>query len=216
VDIRPITCLPLSGVKLWAAALTISFVRHHDKRDRIYVTRQDGITSDWAFPTYGDQLPHDLCHLVIEEMLEIPNGFWGLVGQGMEVRLIDDQGTLMKGGEPLSDHSDVDFSDLVRAEEAEALLAPTGMEFEQVGALAVARRTTVEIVKDADVASQLGVALPPGCSTRVATATRDRLRELRDEWHGLEDGAAITLSFTRALGTNHLGIHLSKVRVPVL
>jgi hypothetical protein len=181
-------------------ALTVSFARHYGKRDHIYVTREDGTLCDWAFPTYGDQLPHDLCHLIIEEMLEIRNGFWGLVEQGMEVRLINDKGTLMKDGRPLSDHLDFDFSDLVRAEEAVALLAPTGMEFEQVGALAVARRTTAEGVSNSDVASTLGFALPPVCSTPVVTAIRERLRELREQWRRLDDGIAITLRFTRALG----------------
>jgi hypothetical protein len=162
--------LRLSGAKLSNVALTVSFVRHHGNRDHIYVTREDGTSCDWAFPTYGNQLPHDLCHLVIEEMLEIQNGFWGLVEQGMDVRLINDQGTLTKDGQPLADHFDFDFSDLIRAEEAVALLAPTGMEFEQVGALAVARRTTGEGETNSDVASTLGFALPPGCSTPAATA----------------------------------------------
>jgi hypothetical protein len=155
---------------------------------------------DWAFPTYGDELPHDLCHLVVEEMLEIPNGVWGLVEQGMEVRLIDEQGTLMKDGRLLSDHFDFDFSDLVQAEEAVALLAPTGMQFEQAGVLAVARRTTVETAEEPHIATNLGFALPPGCPTRLATAIGERLRDLREQWRGLDEGGSISLSFTRAVG----------------
>jgi hypothetical protein len=180
--------------------LTVSFVRHRGKRDHVYVTRQDSTSCDWAFPTYGDQLPHDLCHLVIEEMLAIPNGFWGLVEQGMEVTLVNDQGTLTKDGRTLSDHSGFDFSDLVRAEEAIALLAPTGMQFDQARALAVARQSTAERAKESDVADQLGFALPPGCSTEVATATRERLCKLGEQWRGLDDGGAITLRFIGAVG----------------
>jgi hypothetical protein len=192
-------CERLGSAKLWAVALAVSFVRYLGKRDHIYVTRQDGTSCDWGFPTYGDQLPHDLCHLVIEEMLEIPNGFWGLVEQGMEVRLIDDQGVLMIDGRPLSDRSDFDFSDLVRAEEAVALLAPTGMQFEQLGALVVASRTDAEGSMSLDVAARLRTALPPECSAQLARTTRERLHDLREQWRGLDDGEAITLSFTRSV-----------------
>lgn len=183
--------------KLRCVALTVSFVRHHGKRDHVYVTRENGTTCDWAFPTYGDQLPHDLCHLVVEEMLGIPNGFWSLVEQGMEVRLINNQGTLVKEGRSLSGDSAFDFSGLVRAEEAVALLAPIGMRFEQAGALVVARRSTGGTTTSADAASNLGFTLPPGCSTEVVNATRERLRELTERWRSLDDGGAITLSFTR-------------------
>jgi hypothetical protein len=181
-------------------ALTVSFVRHRGKRDHVYVTRQDGSSCDWAFPTYGDQLPHDLCHLVTEEMLAIPNGFWGLVAQGMEVSLVNEQGTPTKDGRTLADHFGFDFSDLVRAEEAVALLAPIGMQFDQVGALAVAHQPTAERATESHVAAQLGFTLPPGCSTEAATATRERLGELREQWRELDDGGAITLRFTRAVG----------------
>jgi hypothetical protein len=179
-------------------ALTVSFVRHRGKRDHVYVTRQDGSSCDWEFPTYGNQLPHDLCHLVIEEMLAISNGFWGLVEQGMEARLVNDQGTLAKDGRTLS-ASGFDFSDLVRAEEAVALLAPVGFRFDQVGALAVARQSVVDRAREPDVAAQLGFKLPPGCSTEVVTATGVRLGELREQWRELHDGGAITLSFMRAV-----------------
>ena len=131
----------------------------------------------------------------------------------MEVKLVNDQGTLMKDGQALSDHSDFDFSDLVRAEEAVALLAPSGMRFEQAGALAVARRTTPEPAKNSDVALNLGFSLPPGCSTRVATATKVRLRELGELWRGLDDGGSVTLSFARC-GASEVGDCTSARRSP--
>src|ERR1700722_9190992 len=119
-------------------ALTASFVRHRQRRDRIYVTRGDGTSISWDFPTYGDRLPHDLCHLVVEEGLGIERGFWGLVDQGVDVKPIDNQATLVRHGRPLVDEPGVDFSDLMKAEEAVALLGPTGMDTEQVGSLVIA------------------------------------------------------------------------------
>jgi hypothetical protein len=178
--------------------LKVSFVRHPGERDHIYVEREFGTPCDWTFPTYGDQLPHDLCHLVVEEMLQISNGFWGLVDQGMEVQLIDDQGTLVEDGRPLSEHVQFNSIDLVRAEEAVALLAPTGMQIEMAGPLAVALRSRDAGVSiGEDVQHELGFALPAGCSPIVIAGIRDRLRELQTEWRALEGGGSITLSFAR-------------------
>lgn len=43
--------------------LEVSFVRRRGSRDRVYVRRDDGSSTGWDFPSYGDGLPHDLCHL---------------------------------------------------------------------------------------------------------------------------------------------------------
>jgi hypothetical protein len=60
-----------------ALVLEVSFVRRRGKRDRVYVHRSDGTSTGWDFPSYGDGLPHDLCHLVVEDELGLPDGFWG-------------------------------------------------------------------------------------------------------------------------------------------
>jgi hypothetical protein len=56
--------------KITVTTLEASFVRHREHRDHICVIRQDGSTCDWAFLTYEDQFPHELCHLVVEEGLQ--------------------------------------------------------------------------------------------------------------------------------------------------
>jgi hypothetical protein len=103
-------------------SLTVTFVRHRDRRDRIYVERQDGSQLSWTFPTYGDRLPHDLCHLVVERDLGIDDGFWGLVARGADVALVRNEATLVRDGNPLV-KSGVDFSGLQRAEDAVARLS---------------------------------------------------------------------------------------------
>jgi hypothetical protein len=179
-------------------SLEVTFVRHRGERDHVYVTRSDSTNCDWSFPTYGDQLPHDLCHLVIEEPLQIRNGFWGLVEQGMEVQLIDDQGVLSKDGRPIFEHSAFDASDLIRAEEAVALLAPIGMQVVQVGALAVATRSATGSTeqRSSEVMLHLGFTLPAAATAEVVASIRERLLELQREWASLVDGGSITLHFT--------------------
>ena len=105
------------------SVLKVSFVRRRGSRDRVYVTRGDGSSTGWDFPSYGDGLPHDLCHLVVEDELGLTEGFWGLVDQGVDVGLVNNQATLMRQGEPLVEHVSIDFSGLNEAEAAVAILA---------------------------------------------------------------------------------------------
>lgn len=147
--------------------LTASFVRHRERRDRIYVTRGDGTSISWDFPGYGDHLPHDLVHLVVETGLGIAGGFWGMVDRGMEVTLIDKQAALVHQGRPLVDRPEFDLSDLMRAEDAVARLGPINPSGE----------------------------VPAGTSPGVAATIRRRLHDLGRQWRDLADDTAITLTF---------------------
>jgi len=66
-----------AGARQNECVLKATFVRRRGRRDRVYVTRADGTSTGWDFPSYGDGLPHDLCHLVVEEELKLSGGFWG-------------------------------------------------------------------------------------------------------------------------------------------
>ena len=68
--------------------LEVAFVRRRGGRDRVYVTRADGTSTGWDFPSYGDWLPHDLCHLVVEEGL-VPRP--GMTTRLRELRATDDR-----------------------------------------------------------------------------------------------------------------------------
>ena len=133
----------------------------------MYVTREDGTSTSWDFPSYGDGLPHDLCHLVVESELGLTDGFWGLVDQGVDV---NNQATLMRG-RPLAEQAGLDLSGLLEAETAVAALAGSASG---VG----------------DVDEQ-----PVGVEPEAINAIRDRLRQLSEQWRKLDDGAAITLQY---------------------
>jgi hypothetical protein len=148
-------------------ALQAAFVRHRERRDPIYVTRQDGTSIFWDFPSYGDRLPHDLVHLVVESELNMAHGFWGMIDQGAQVSLIDNQATVVRHGRPLVEQKDVDFADRLTAEEAVDHLGSTSPPPE----------------------------LPGGASPATMARARKRLDDLGRQWRDLADGAAITLAF---------------------
>lgn len=65
--------------------MDISFVRTQGNPDRIYVHRTDGTEVSWTFPTYGNELPHDLVHLVVEAGFGVRGGIWAKVDAGLDL-----------------------------------------------------------------------------------------------------------------------------------
>ncbi len=151
--------------------LTATFVRHRGARDHIYVTRADGTEVSWQFPTYGDGLPHDLVHLVVEDGLAMSDGFWGLVDRGADVTLVNNQATIVRDGRPLVDDTSVDWEGLRAAEAAVAGIGGPGD--------GVAR----------------GYVIPASYAPPELVAIRLRLSELQRDWTALPDRGSITLSF---------------------
>jgi len=159
--------------------LTASFVRRRHERDRVHVRRCDGTTAAWDFPSYGDRLPHDLVHLVVEDGLRLAGGFWDRVAAGASVRLVDNQATLVPAGPGPARHPNRGGEDLRRAEEAVAWLGPVG---------AGDRPAWLTGAAGADAAAE---------------AVRRRLDELARRWRTLPDGGAIALTFEAPGGDGH-------------
>jgi hypothetical protein len=179
--------------------LEVTFVRRRGARDRVYVIRSDGTSSGWDFPSYGDALPHDLCHLVVENELALVEGLWGLIDQGVDVTVVKNQATLMRNGKALVDEPGVDLTGLVQAEEAVAVLAGPAVAVDLASCLAVARPGSRRpSPKDSDdIAAALGFHLPANATLVACAAIRQRLDELADRWRNLEDGTGIKLGFSR-------------------
>jgi len=179
--------------------IEVSFVRRRGSRDWVYVARDDGSSTGWDFPSYGDGLPHDLCHLVVEDELGLAEGFWGLIDQGVDVGLVSNKATLIRHGKPLMEHVGVDFSGLNEAEAAVAVLAGPTVDVTASGKLAVARLVTWSdrTVATGEVAQALELELPTSATPKAILAIHSRLSDLGKRWRSLEDGAAIKLPFAR-------------------
>jgi hypothetical protein len=177
--------------------LEVSFVRHRGSRDRVYVKRSDGTSIGWDFPSYGEGLPHDLCHLVVEDGLELSEGFWGLVDQHVDVGLVNNEPTLIRDGKPLVGQADVDFAGLVQAEGAVAVFTAPAVNVDQVGEFAVVQldSPSVAAAPTDEIAQQLDFSLPESATPAAIAAIHDRLRELGLRWRSLYDGGSIKLTF---------------------
>src|SRR5262245_31757127 len=77
--------------------MEISFVRIQGERDRVYVKRSNGSEVSWVFPSYGNFIPHDLVHFVVETAFGLKNGFWGRVDAGIDVARINAEANRIGG-----------------------------------------------------------------------------------------------------------------------
>ena len=178
--------------------IEVSFVRNRGSRDRVYVTRSDGTSTGWDFPSYGDGLPHDLLHLVVEDGLGLSEGFWGLVDQHVDVGLVNNEPTLMRDDKPLVGQAGVDFAGLIEAEEAVALLAAPAVQVDQVGGIGVVQFSSASVGAAPldEIAEQLGFRLTESATPAAIAAIHDRLRQLGLRWRSLNDGASLVLTFS--------------------
>jgi hypothetical protein len=177
--------------------LEVTFLRNRGSRDRVYVTRSDGTSTGWDFPSYGDGPPHDLCHLVVEDGLGLSEGFWGLIDQHVDVGLVDNQPMLMSDGKALVERPGVDFAGLIEAEEAVALLPAPAVGVVQVGEIAVVEfdSPSVRTAPIDEVAEQLDFNLPESATPAAIAAIHAQLRALGLQWRSLSDGGSIVLTF---------------------
>jgi hypothetical protein len=68
--------------------MEIAIVKDTGSAHRAVVVRGDRSTARFAVADYGDRLPHDLVHYVVEDELRLGWGFWGLVALGAELHAL--------------------------------------------------------------------------------------------------------------------------------
>ena len=163
--------------------LKASFVRTVDERDRIYVVRSDGSEVSWAFANYGDALPHDLIHLVVEAAFGLAQGFWGRVDAGA------DPGAIMaeanrKGGDNKFAGFGTALSELQMAE----VLANPGWLVGEPSATSLHERIT-------EACRESGLGAPDLLSAERIDQVRVVLKLLASRWQGLSPKGALQLPF---------------------
>ena len=146
------------------------------------MTRSDGSEVSWPFPTYGDALPHDLVHLVVEAAFELRHGFWGSVDEGADPKRISDQAN-RKGGAGKYAAFGPDQRELLLAE---ALAnAPWSGEPQEVRQRIEAECRTA------------GAEPPASISLERIGDTKLVLASLGERWRALHPKGALHVSFDR-------------------
>ena len=163
--------------------LRATFVRQRGKRDSVYVTRSDLTTTSWLFPSYGEGLPHDLVHLVVEACFGLRQAFWGRVDDGADPARINQHANRTGGPDKYRAFGPDQRAIMV----AEALAAMHWFD--------VDRDDAALCESLAESCAQFGVETPPNaCPDRIAIV-RQKLGELRRRWRALGDAGALALTF---------------------
>jgi hypothetical protein len=162
--------------------LRAAFVRSAGERDRIYVTRSDGSQTSWVFPTYGDALPHDLVHLVVESAFGLTRGFWGRVDEGADPAAISAEAN-RRGGKNKYAAFGPDQRELLLAE----ALANASWSADSGPLLEQLRQACADAGESA--------AAP---TRELALRVQSALASLAARWRGLRPKGAIDVSFDRA------------------
>lgn len=163
--------------------MQVTFVRHPDAPDRIYVVRDDGGEVSWSFPSYGDGLPHDLVHLVIERRFGLRHGFWGRVAAGVDPSRVNALANRTGGKDKYAGFGD-GLGELYLAEALAG--APWGMtELSDAELLAMLQANV-----DAS-----GTPSPLPLTVALVAELRDALAQARRQWQAQAPKGALRLSF---------------------
>jgi hypothetical protein len=166
-----------------SGGLKASFVRTVGDRDRIYVVRSDGSEVNWAFPNYGDALPHDLIHLVVEAAFGLAQGFWGRVDAGADPAAIMADAN-RRGGRNKYSGFGTASSELPLAE---ALANPGWLVGEP--STASLRENIIAACRES------GLAVPELLSTERIDQVRVVLKHLASQWRDFIPKGAVQLAF---------------------
>jgi hypothetical protein len=165
-----------------AAVLRATFVRTAGERDRVYVTRSNGSQVDWSFPTYGNGLPHDLVHLVVEACFGLRSGSWGRVDAGADPRLINADANRTGGKEKYAAFG----PEQTELQIAEALAGATWW-LESAFHEQLAESVAVQC-------RRLGVPVPDLAPEQTARV-RSALARLTQRWRALLPKGSLSLTF---------------------
>jgi len=170
-----------------AGNLVASFVRVRGQRDRIYVHRSDGSEVSWVFPTYGEGLPHDLVHLVVEAAFGLRTGFWGRVDAGVDPARVNDEARL-RGARAARSKGGAEKYLGFGADRAELMLAE---------GLAAAPWFDPEVSEAAvvETCARLGARAPGSLTPERVHDVRSVLLALRTRWRRIETKGTLRLEF---------------------
>ena len=160
--------------------MRITFVRTVGARDRIYVVRDDASETSWEFPSYGDGLPHDLVHLIVERRFGVTGGVWGRVSAGADLARINAAANMAGGKDKYRE-----LGDEVVLAEALANVPWTSPELAPDAAALLAQMKEMAGARP----------LPAGVTLDAIDEVRDELFALREKWRALVPKGALDFTY---------------------
>ena len=166
--------------------MRVSFVRTQGSPDRVYVRRSDGGETSWSFPTYGDQVPHDLVHLVVEAAFGVKRGLWARIDEGVDIDRINEQANRMGGANKYAALGE-DQREILLSEGLATLpwLNPELSDGDPVISLR-------------DLCARINLAMPPSITPARIDEVRAKLADLRAKWRALIPKGALVFLFDPA------------------
>jgi hypothetical protein len=159
--------------------MRIQFTKQSGKYDRMTCIRTDGTTTSCPMPRQGI-LPHDFVHYVVEETLDLRQGFWGILAIGVG----------FPKSEPPWDAAEFDLPDLTQALQAESLVECFQAEmwngFQQSSHFAEILQVTCHA---------RNVPAPEPISSEQLAQVRSQLQLFSQQWQSLAVGETLEVEF---------------------
>ncbi|MGH9320629.1 MAG: hypothetical protein ACRD21_17375 [Vicinamibacteria bacterium] len=167
---------------VYSASVEISVVRTDGHKDRFYVVRSNGSEVSWSFPTYGDGLPHDLVHLVVEAAFGVRKGIWKRVDEGMDIARVNAAANRKRGKAKYEGSA-------LGVERGEVLLS------EALAGIRWLDRSTSDEERHREASfafDRAGLEAPP---LDTCVAVRETLTSLGEKWRALAPKGALDFHF---------------------
>ena len=163
--------------------MEITFVRTGGKHDKIYVHRTDGSETSWTFPSYGDEVPHDLIHLVVEAAFELKDGVYARVDRGVDMARVNELANRL-GGANKYERQGMGGGDVLVSEALAAGASPF-LEDSDVDRLRAMR----------EGCEKYGVTAPATVTVERIREARTVLKAFRRRWAALDAKGSLRVEF---------------------
>lgn len=163
--------------------MNIRFVRIAGQADRIYVKRSNGTDLGWDFPSLGNEIPHDMMHLVVETAFGLRQGFWGRVDAGVDPKRVNEMANRRGGPDKYAGFGD-DLSELYLAE------ALAGLSW-AMRELTPADRYGMFLTN----CEKSSIEAPARVTADSLAAIEHRINDLRAQWRRLLPKGTMELTF---------------------
>jgi len=165
----------------------LSFTRGDGRRHHITAALDQKVLGYFAMADYGPALPHDIAHLAVETLFDLPYGFWGLVAAGARFETVNQA----SAGTPRVRRTDP----LVETHLAELTVAEGLVNLFSHQQVAHDEDDDAYVAAAGALCAQHGQPVPVAVSAEVVARARRTLASLNAQWQATPPGETLHLDF---------------------